>query len=206
MELENKNICAVCGMCCKQTGCYYSAKDLKVVSARSVKNLLDKGYTCISSDVFIMMDNPIILSIRARNKNAGKIDLISCSRHCSALTDTGCMYSLEDRPSGGKYLIPDKDGNCDYHEVKLEDVIKTWIPYQQMLRSVCEEVSGIPFDELMRIQVQEYFEYIYKLRFYEHSELTGYRILFPEEDNIARKKVFGTNDDGSLMARILKMF
>lgn len=207
MELENKDICSKCGgLCCKQTGCYYSADDLKVVSSKSVKDLLDKGYTCISSDVFLMREDPLLLSLRARNKNASKIDLVSYSRYCTALSPTGCIYSLENRPSGGKYLIPNKDGDCDYYKVTLIDVIESWEPYQQMLRSVCESVSGIPFDELIRIQAQDYFEYIYQHQMYDHNNLTEYRILFPEEDDRALKKVFGISERDSLEARMAKMF
>lgn len=207
MELVNKSICSTCGgKCCKQTGCYYSAEDLKVVSSRSIKNLLDKGYTCISSDVFVMKEDPIILSLRSRNKSANKIDLISLSRYCSALTPTGCMYDFADRPSGGKYLIPDENGNCDYHKVRLIDIIESWSPYQELLRSVCEEVSGIPFDELMRIQVEEYFTYVYEHQLYDRSELSSYQIVFPYESNKALTKVLETKDGDSIAARILKMF
>lgn len=207
MELENKEICRKCGgTCCKETGCYYSSEDLKVVDARSVIDLLDKGYTSIVSDVFIMRNNPILLSLRARNRNAGKIDLVSCSSWCTALTDTGCIYSFEDRPSGGRYLIPYENGRCCYNQPKLIDIADSWQPYQQMLKRVCEEVSGIEFDELMRIQVQEYFEYLYQHQMYDHDNFTEYRILFPQEDKKALQKVFGINDDDSLETKISKMF
>lgn len=207
MELENIELCRKCGgACCKQTGCYYSSEDLKVVNSRSVIDLLDKGYTSIISDVFIMRDNPILLSLRARNKNAGKIDLVSCYSWCTALTDTGCMYSFDERPSGGRYLVPNENGNCAYRDTKLINIADSWEPYQSMLKSVCEELSGIPFDELMRAQVQEYFEYIYQHRMYDYEGLTEYRILFPEEDKKAIKKVFDINDGDSLYTRIRKMF
>ncbi len=109
---------------------YYSAKDLRVVDYRSIKSMLDRGYTCISSDLIFSIKDILVLSLRARNTNADKIDLISCSRRCRALTDSGCMYSFDERPSGGKYLIPKEERKCNYDKITLFDIIKTWLPYQ----------------------------------------------------------------------------
>ena len=207
MELENKELCKKCGgECCKQMGCYYSAKDLKVIDSRSIKSMLDKGYTSITSDIIYTHPKITMLSLRARNTDASSIDLVSCHRGCTALTESGCMYSLEDRPSGGKYLIPRERGCCGYEEIALFDIIKTWSPHQQLLKSICEEVSGVPFDELMSLQVEEYFYYIYTHGLFDHNSLTTYRIAYPEEDNKALKRAYNINDDDNLETRIRKMF
>ena len=207
MELENKELCAKCGgLCCKQTGCYYSAQDLKVVDSRSIKSMLDKGYTSIVTDILFSFPEHTILTLKARNINAQKIDLISCSRGCSALKEDGCIYSLEKRPSGGKYLIPGENRRCGYDKVKLLDIIETWLPYQELLKSVCEEVSGIPFPELMSIQVEEYFYYVYTHGLFEHNSFTPFRMAYPEEDNKVLKRVYGINADDNLETIIRKMF
>lgn len=41
------------------------------------------------------------------SRSSGFIIIKKC---CSLLTDSGCLYSLEKRPSGGVNLIPDENG------------------------------------------------------------------------------------------------
>lgn len=209
MELENRELCRKCGgTCCKETGCYYSADDFKVINSRSIKDLLNEGYTSIGSDILYSYPYKVILLLKARNRDAEKIDLISCSSYCSALEDTGCRYTLDERPSGGKYLIPKKRKMCCYEDIRLIDIILSWLPYQDMLMELCEELTGSPYKELMSAQVEEYFYYI-KTHYVPDSVKASkdlYQLAFPNEEHKALKRVYGLKDGDTLRTKILKIF
>ena len=112
IEYENKEICAECGgFCCKKCGCDYSVDDFDDLSVDAIQKLLEEGHVSIVSfqnfkEINGKMTCSPYLYLRERNINRPAVDLLSMKTRCSSLTDTGCMYSLENRPSGGVNLIP----------------------------------------------------------------------------------------------------
>lgn len=207
MELENRELCAECGgQCCKQAGCTYSANDLLVVNANSIKELLNQGYTSICADVTFDLPKKLTLSLKARNTGADIIDLISYTKECMALTETGCKYTFDKRPSGGKYLIPHKKKICDYDEIDILDIVATWLPYQDLLKSICEELSERKFEELLSEKVEEYFYQNYRRGVLDENMFNAFRTYFPKEDHKAINRVFDINDSDTLHIKMIKMF
>ncbi len=207
MELENRELCAKCGgRCCLEMGCYYSAEDLKVIDSRSIKEMLSEGYTSIKADILTSIPKKIMLSLKARNIGADVIDLVSYTRSCMVLGENGCKYSLDKRPSGGKYLIPNEKGMCDYSEISLLDIIESWLPYQKLLKSICEDISGRKYEELLAEKVEEFLYQSYKNESLANGEFDKFRRYFPKEHNKALKRAFDINMGDSLETKMTKMF
>lgn len=152
LERQNKTefiydheLCKLCGgSCCKATGCYFSPKDFRRLSYDVLKRILDKGYISI-----ILMYKEItglekdVYTLRMRNKG-GEMVIRDHSKDkgglCIIWEKTGCPFNDEDRPYGGKALIPDWDSTrlCQTgysHRQCAED----WLPYQDILKQLAEE-------------------------------------------------------------------
>lgn len=68
------------------------------------------------------------------------------------LTDTGCSYSLEERPSGGKNLIPGHP--CKPYLNPLEEMQK-WKPYQSLLSKIVKRYTGKSVNEVLIDDVEK---------------------------------------------------
>ncbi len=201
IKYENRLICEKCGgKCCKQSGCYYEPKDIKDWSLKGLLEELLKGDISIVSNL-IFEEYPngkeyieIFLSLRARNKNRPIVDLLSMRTTCASLTDTGCKYEFKKRPSGGKNLIPRKNGKCHY--LMHPNLIKTWYGYQEILQEAVKKLTGKSVEDCLKSDVQNLFSDYY-LRNFDNvceSEIEGISILlptlarfFPEELRIAQE-------------------
>lgn len=134
--MENLEICSKCkGFCCKRMGCHFSPDDFKDLTFESLKKEIDKGYISIDwwegnpfkDDRYI--DKAYYL--RIRNENADVVDP-SWGGRCSLLTDEGCMLSYNERPKGGRLLIPNETDRCEIRYSKL-DSAKDWYKYNDVL-------------------------------------------------------------------------
>ena len=129
MEYENKELCSSCkGMCCKKSGCDYFVSDFERITKDEIlKALLPGKISIVSAFKKSVINGKVILTpflyLRARNKDRDIVDLFSMKKTCSMLTDTGCSYSLEDRPGGGVNLIPKKNG-CKPLKDPIEEMRK----------------------------------------------------------------------------------
>lgn len=77
--------------------------------------------------------------------------MLSIKTPCSLLTENGCPYDLEHRPSGGVNLIP---GNSKYECFPKEDVkklIEGWQSYQKPLYKVVKILTGKEVEEQIDI-------------------------------------------------------
>lgn len=110
--LEDKNLCKACGgRCCKKSGCDYSTSDFESIKREVILGALETGeVSVVATFDFKRRSNGRLVSIpflylRARNKERDVIDLLSIKTGCSMLTDEGCIYNFQNRPTGGVNLM-----------------------------------------------------------------------------------------------------
>lgn len=136
--------CKKCGgACCKSAGCYFAPSDFKQLNFTEMKKILNKGYVAIAvvpkeysglkKDVLVlkMRDSYDEVCEKATQYAGG------CILHD---IDTGCPFSDEDRPYGGKALKPEllmgKGCSVGYNSrLCAED----WWPYQKLLKRLYKE-------------------------------------------------------------------
>lgn len=159
MEYENKKLCQECGgLCCKKSGCDYFTTDFGNITKVKIIEALETGNVSIVSafKAITTYDGKIgfipLLYLRARNNDRDVIDLFSLKKECSMLTDTGCSYSLEERPSGGKNLIPGHP--CKPYLNPLEEMQK-WKPYQSLLSKIVKRYTGKSVNEVLIDDVEK---------------------------------------------------
>ncbi len=138
---ENIEICKLCGgKCCKGMGCHYSPRDFNEVTIDILRRELNKGYVSIDwweGDVY-NNDNGYerVYYLRMRNKNAPIVDP-SWGGECMLLTERGCSLPFDERPMGGRALIPKHNDGC-IQPYSKEDCCKEWYWYQDVLQKLCE--------------------------------------------------------------------
>lgn len=161
--MENLEICKKCGgKCCKKSGCDYLPSDFTDLSFKGILSKLEEGNISVVSAIkFEELHNGRIyanpfLYLRARNKNREIIDLLSMKTTCSLLTEKGCKYSYEERPSMGKNLIPVEGTRC--YPLKNPNVLlNEWDSYQKVLSKVVKKITGLTVEERLRQDVQNLF-------------------------------------------------
>lgn len=142
-------VCSKCGgKCCKICGCHFSPDDFEEISFEFLKKELEKGYISIDYvDGEVIYQNFGVYILRIRNKNAGVVDtsMIRQKRECILLTENGCKLDYAHRPTGGKLLIPDKNGRCR-SKYDIRDCCYEWKPHQRILLDLIEyfETKEIP--------------------------------------------------------------
>ena len=138
---ENLELCVECkGKCCKNLGCHFSPKDFKAIDFETLKNLIEKGYISIDwweGDVFDK-NRRRTLYLRIRNKDANIVDP-SWGGQCMLLTEHGCSLPFNERPMGGRGLIPSIN-ECIVGYSK-EDCCKEWYIYQDLLEKLVKVFS-----------------------------------------------------------------
>ena len=162
VEYENKELCKECGgLCCKKCGCDYYIEDFESFEIDYLqKRILENNISIVAAVDFRRISNGKLtmvplLYLRARNVDRGPVDLISLKKQCSLLTDTGCTYTKEERPSGGLNLIP-KIGGCENLRDQLE-MIKEWNKYQKILQRIVKRITGKSVDAVLREDVENLF-------------------------------------------------
>ena len=133
----NFEICSTCAgkYCCQVTGCHFSPDDFEDLSFEGLRAKLDQGY--ISIDIIFEEQFYLgrdILVLRTRNKDSNIYDAtyFRCNKPCDLLTPTGCPLPYEERPSGGRLVIPSADYNCGGTYGGREVCIE-WNHFQEVL-------------------------------------------------------------------------
>ncbi len=149
-------MCKKCkGACCKQNGCVYKTTDFQDMDFYYLKEKLEKGRISISGQAAPIAKNAwtYIPFLRARNKNAGIVDLITDGGPCINLTNNGCILTEDERPSYGLSVKPTKIGGpCD--KINSDDAIN-WLDYSNVLEKLIkyytnEEMIDIIVDEISK--------------------------------------------------------
>lgn len=147
-------VCKMCGgRCCKVSGCSFAPTDFKEISYTYLKKLISKGFISIITipDIQSGLEEDI-LSLKVRNKGARVCDLdVHLARPCILLEETGCFFEDEDRPYGGRALVPNlPEIGCkmgySYRQCALD-----WRPYQKLLRELYNYFyhTDIPFNGIV---------------------------------------------------------
>lgn len=208
---ENLDLCRECGgMCCIKCGCDYSVNDFKKCSYNTLLSELNKGDKSIVAALkFIKMPNgkytyDAFLYVRARNVNRDIIDLVSMKTRCAQLTDKGCTHSYEDRPANGRNLKPiiDEDGNKICKPIiNPLDILKTWKPYQKVLKRLVYYYTGMGVDKKISQDVENLLYDVFVGNYTDVSSLEMLELkefvplligTFPTEYNNARNKYQGS--------------
>ena len=74
------------------------------------------------------------------------------------LSENGCKYSLDNRPTGGVLLIASEDG-C-YNLLSEEVCLKEWEKYQEVLKALVTYYTSNSLKEEIEIQVKQATEEI----------------------------------------------
>jgi hypothetical protein len=138
---ENKSLCSLCnGKCCQQMGCHLSPEDLSEISVESITELLKTGNYSIDwweGDIF-NKDRDRSYYIRTRNVNSSVLDPSWGGKPCVLFVSRkGCSLSWENRPKGGKGVIPQDNFECKTVYSK-PDSVRDWYQYQNILDEVVE--------------------------------------------------------------------
>lgn len=202
---ENINICRECGgMCCKKSGCDYSANDFKNCSYDNLLKELLKGDKSIICYIKFNEDNngnltySSFLYLRARNNNRGPVDLISLKTGCALLMENGCPFDYKHRPEGGRNLKPVKSSEGSCRPVKNPiDISMSWKPHQKTLRRLVLNITGMNVEQKISEDVENLFYDVLMKKFdgvslVELEDIKGFVPLlirtFPNEFDSAMKK------------------
>ena len=179
--MENKKLCSICrGQCCKHGGCELSPSDFKEgVTYETIKARIERGLISIDwweGNVFEdIEDSPYrseninrCLFLRMRHKGASVVDP-SFGGECVALTEKGCSLPYDERPKGGRELIPDIEIKKDYLKLNChsdwskKDSAIEWFEYREILHRLLTEYfnpSDIPIirgmADMLGINLTEY--------------------------------------------------
>ena len=173
---ENKEVCKNCGgRCCKKSGCDYWPSDLPDKTYNGILEFLENGKVSIVAMMNFKRINGKLcnfpfLYLRERNTGRDVVDLLSMKTPCSNLTEHGCSYTYEERPSGGKNLTPSKDGLCYPKEDNLQKVLE-WSPYQKQLEKIVKRYTGLSIDNKIKEDVVTLLTDINEENFKNVSEL-----------------------------------
>lgn len=177
MEInENTEVCKNCGgRCCKKSGCDYWPSDLPDKTYKGILKFLENGKISIVAMMNFKRINGKLcnfpfLYLRERNTGRDIVDLLSMKTLCSNLTEHGCSYTYEERPSGGKNLTPSKDGLCYPKEDNLQKVLE-WSPYQKQLEKIVKRYTGLSIDNKIKEDVVTLLTDIKEENFKNVSEL-----------------------------------
>lgn len=141
-KLTNEALCEKCGgQCCKKCGCSYFPEDFEFeLNLDNLKSEIDKGFISIDAlfyrnSIYQKLDKQIYY-LRVRNNNDLTPVGINSLGVCKRLEENHCWFSLEKRPSGGKFYIPFWSG-C-YTIYTQQEFIDSWEPYQKVLMLLIE--------------------------------------------------------------------
>lgn len=173
---ENTEVCKNCGgRCCKKSGCDYWPSDLPDKTYKGILKFLENDKVSIVAMMNFKRINGKLcnfpfLYLRERNTGRDVVDLLSMKTPCSNLTEHGCSYTYEERPSGGKNLTPSKDGLCYPKEDNLQKVLE-WSPYQKQLEKIVKRYTGLSIDNKIKEDVVTLLTDIKEENFKNVSEL-----------------------------------
>jgi len=136
-DCTDRFLCSKCkGRCCKQNACYFMPDDFEKIEFHFLSKVIkDKGYISIAkTDKAYGSPLPYwFYYLKIRNLDAKFCDNNPRGR-CMLLSEKGCKLSFNERPSGGKALIPDEEG-C-YSLYREKDILEAWKPHQDVLKKL----------------------------------------------------------------------
>lgn len=150
---ENLGICRRCGgRCCFQMGCHTHPDDIIKRFGPITKEVLITALKCgdysadsWDGDIRYDKDLPIpegdykmeCWFIRSRHIFEKAIAR-SYGGICANLTKHGCKFSWDDRPTGGRALVPNEGGECEDTEFGKADAVLAWLPYSDLIEEIVQ--------------------------------------------------------------------
>ena len=143
----NSEACKSCGgKCCMKCGCHFAPTDFDDLTFEGLKKKMEMGYISIDLvDGEMIYQRGFFYILRARNEGAPIVDFGYNRRSkCCLLTKKGCKLSFEERPSGGKSLIPGykKTENNGFwmctQTYEVEQCCYDWRPYHEVISKLVE--------------------------------------------------------------------
>ncbi|MDR0955674.1 MAG: hypothetical protein LBM73_00940 [Candidatus Nomurabacteria bacterium] len=160
INFTNPDICPHCpriaggGLSCCQSGaCTYSADDIFCASDPEVytSELLYSSKATITASPD---DDGFLLWLRSREVGESGINLVPIkSAACALLGESGCALSFDDRPFGGKILIPDADGVCRNNPSLSRQLWESWDKKQADFREIFRNVVGQSAEAVLDQQI-----------------------------------------------------
>ena len=159
---ERPEKCKACGgVCCLRSGCDYHPADFENMTFDYLKKRLDEKEISIVSLNSITKEGEkiksnIVLYLRARNTRKDIVDLISKKTTCMMLTENGCKYSMDNRPTGGVLFIAMDDG-C-YQIYPPEEFVCDWLKHQEVLEKLIKHITNNSFEKEYNREVKVLME------------------------------------------------
>lgn len=156
-RIENPEICAKCGgKCCKKYSGAYHPDDFGIsITEDSLEQILHNEDKPVSIDWCNLYDGPNGRGYYLRPRHVGG-DIVDPSYfgQCMNLTDTGCKFSYEDRPTACREMFPIESGCCITSGMRVGMLDKElnanwWKPYHDILDKLCHKYdkgthTGVP--------------------------------------------------------------
>lgn len=122
-KLYDANLCARCGGdCCKTQSCFLLPFDIYPFTAKKIIYLIDNGFYSIRA--FFEKDKAYAF-LTAREEKDSKVAILMPHSSCAHLTDQGCLFFEQERPSGGIALIPKPGLRCE-PTLTVEELENPW--------------------------------------------------------------------------------
>ena len=138
----NPDMCKKCGgKCCNQCGCAFLPEDLQMCFSNLFEKIFSREITIDKleylENAYNKLDKPVYY-LRVANVNESCVEFNGMGK-CIFLTENGCKLTYENRPAGGRLLVPFWSG-C-YYLYTNKEFIDKWIPYQKLLKDLIEFFS-----------------------------------------------------------------
>lgn len=192
MKYINYEMCKKCGgVCCKENGCIYLPTDFDSMEIHSLIDLINKGNISISGQIYPIDDKAwsYLPFLRARNKDANIVDLITLGGPCKLLTDNGCKLNASKRPALGLLVTPTKIGGPCKKEYEIEDAFK-WLEYSETLEKLIKFYTKNQMSEQLKQELKIRLKEI-KQKIEQDIILTNMeKTILSEYKNIIKNKTY----------------
>ena len=145
IHLNNKNYinhktCSQCSKCCNSSGCALLPLDIEPFSTENVIRYIDTGKYSIMARIFSKKN--IHICLQSREINGDIFQINKPHKKCALLTEKGCLFSDEERPTYALNLIPGYYGYGSCCQ-SLDDEIfyNMWNSVQNIMEEVVQHYS-----------------------------------------------------------------
>ncbi len=192
MKYINYEMCKKCGgVCCKENGCIYLPTDFDSMEIHSLIDLINKGNISISGQIYPIDDKAwsYLPFLRARNKNANIVDLITLGGPCKLLTENGCKLDAKERPALGLLVTPTRIGGPCQKLYEIEDAFK-WLEYSKTLEILIRYYTKNKMSEQLKQELKLRLKTI-KQKMIEEMILTEMeKQILSDYQNIIKNKIY----------------
>lgn len=142
-KIIDEDICARCGgRCCNNSPCSLMPCDVKNISVKKVKEMLDTGYYSLRTVEIIKDDKAYyVVGMSTRKQGDGRVENTWLMSPCRLLGEKGCTLSEEERPTIAILTIPGFPDSCECI-VSHSEYTAAWREYSQIMNKVLKDETG----------------------------------------------------------------